>query len=179
MNKFIAVILVLFSLPVFAIESILEASAGKTTLFANKEPYPVAGLYGTLIIKSHENSASHPTRFVIGLFDENPNKYSFQVVLERIKDTDEYWLAYEYIKGSELLLRIDIQSGIKQEQQIPFNFFYHKGGRLQISMFETVHFPVTNMKSKAPFFKATSGKAVLNYEYREAYWKEDVPTEAN
>ena len=169
--------ILLIALPVFASakEVILDAPANNGSQLKMKETYSTAEFSGSLVIKSHESKATYPTRVVIGIYEETPKTHSFQILLERIGDTEEYWLAYLYLYNRKPQIRIDIQSGIKLNQKIPFNLFFHPGGRLQVSTFETTHYPYTKLKSKTPFVRIDSGSVLVNYEYKEIYWKESAP----
>ena len=178
MIKILTIICSLLPLTVLSAELTIDAPANKAKILTVNNPFPVGGLFGNIVIKKHEYNTKIPTRFVIGFFEKSPEEHAFQVVLERIKEKEEYWLIYEYIKDKNIQLRIEVQSGIKLEQEIPFDFFYHKGGRLQITTFETSHYPVTSLKVKTPFFKASSGSATIKYQYKEAYWKQNIPAEA-
>jgi len=176
MKILLPLLLITLPLLVSAKEVTLEAPANNGSQLKIKETYSAAEFSGNLVIKSHESKATYPTRVVIGLFEGTPKSHSFQILLERIGNTEEYWLAYLYLYNSKPQIRIDIQSGIKLNQKIPFNLFWHPGGRLQVSIFETTHFPYTKLKAKTPFIRIDSGSVLVNYEYKEIYWKESAPS---
>jgi hypothetical protein len=178
--KFTLLPLIIFSLStsLSAKELTIEAHKEQLREIIFEKTFPAAVFEGAAVINTQTGFKKYPTRLVIGIYEGAPKEHAFRVVLEQIEESvDSYWLIYEYVRNSELLLRIELDSEIKLKDIMEFNFLWHETNRVQIVINDTYHFPYLDMKTKTPFISIRAGEATINYDYRGIRWTDRIPQE--